>query len=76
MKVDIIRKDGVLRHLQLFSGEVIWNGKKHVQTLSVDITEQTDIEKALINSEQNLRNALDNLPMGIRIADKDDNSLY
>ena len=76
VKVDIIRKDGVLRHLQLFSGEVIWNGKKHIQTLSVDITEQTNIEKALINSEQNLHNALDNLPMGIRIADKDDNSLY
>ena len=76
VRVDIIRKDGVLRHLLLFSGEVMWNGKKHIQTLSVDITEQTNIEKALINSEQNLHNALDNLPMGIRIADKNDNSLY
>ena len=76
VKVDIIRKDGVLRHLQLYSGEVMWNGKKHIQTLSVDITEQTNIEKALTKSEQNLHNALDNLPMGIRIADKNDNSLY
>ena len=76
VKVDIIRKDGVLRHLQLFSGEVMWNDKKHIQTLSVDITEQTHVERALIKSEQNLHNALDNLPMGIRIADKDDNSLY
>jgi len=76
VRVDIIRKDGVLRHLQLFSGEVMWNNKKHIQTLSVDITEQTRVEMALIKSEQNLHNALDNLPMGIRIADKDDNSLY
>jgi PAS domain S-box-containing protein len=76
VRVDIIRKDGVLRHLLLFSGEVIWNNKKHIQTLSVDITEQTHVERALIKSEQNLHNALDNLPMGIRIADKDDNSLY
>ena len=76
VKVDIIRKDGVLRHLQLYSGEVMWNNKKHIQTLSVDITEQTHVETSLIKSEQNLHNALDNLPMGIRIADKNDNSLY
>jgi PAS domain S-box-containing protein len=76
VEVDIIRKDGALRHLQLFTGELYWNGKKQFQTLYIDITGQKSIEMALVNSEQNLHNALDNLPMGIRIRDKDDNSLY
>jgi PAS domain S-box-containing protein len=76
VEVDIIRKDGALRHLQLFTGELYWNGKKQFQTLYIDITGQKSIEMALINSEKNLHNALDNLPMGIRIRDKDDNSLY
>jgi len=47
VRVDIIRKDGVLRHLLLFSGEVIWNNKKHIQTLSVDITEQNTCRKGV-----------------------------
>ena len=76
VEVEIIRKDGMLRHLQLFTGELFWNGKKQFQTLYADITAQRNTEMALIKSEQNFRNSLDSSFMGIYIVDTDWHILY
>ena len=67
LELDIIRKGGTIRHLQLSSKEVLWDGKQHHQLLYNDITERMQAEEELKASEQNLRNFLDNSMMGIRI---------
>ena len=76
LEFDIIRKDGVIRHIQISSKEVLWNGKPQYQILYNDITERVRAEEALKASEQNFRNSLDNSPMGIRISDLDRHTLY
>ena len=73
---DIIRKDGAVRHLQLSSRQIIWNGKQKYQILYNDITDRVEAEKALKLSEHNFRNSLDKSFIGIRISDKQDNNLY
>jgi PAS domain S-box-containing protein len=75
-EIDIIRKDGAVRHLQLFRQEVLWNGKKEWQILYNDITERTRAEAALKISEQNFRNSLDRSAMGIRIMGDGEETLY
>ncbi len=76
IEVDIIRKDGTIRHLQISRRDIFWNGKQESQILYNDITERKQIEKALKASEQNFRNSIDNSLMGIRITDRDDHTLY
>ena len=67
LEFDIIRKDGAIRHLQLSTGELGWDGKQQHQLLYNDITERVQTEEDLKASEQNLRNFLDNSVIGIRI---------
>ena len=76
LEVDIIRKDGTIRCLQVFGKSLLWNGKMQTQTFYNDITERKQAAEALSTIEQNLRNSLDNLPMGFRITDVDNNTLY
>jgi two-component system, NtrC family, sensor kinase len=55
VEVDIIRRDGTIRHLQVFRREVFWDGKRQYQTLYNDITEQKTIETSLRESEEKYR---------------------
>ena len=71
VEVDIIRKDGTIRHLQLSTSELVWNGKQQFQTIYSDITDRKQAEEALHESEQNFRNSLEGSLVGIYIADKD-----
>ena len=75
-EVDIIRKDGVKRQLQVFRRQVLWDGQAYDQVLYNDITERKLAEEALKLSEQNFRNSIDSSPMGIRITDIEDRTLY
>jgi PAS domain S-box-containing protein len=75
-EVDIIRKDGGIRHLQVFRREVFWDGKKRYQALYHDITKRKQAEEALKLSEQNYRNSIDNSSIGIRIFDKNNHTMY
>ena len=45
LEFDIICKNGAIRHLQLSSKEMIWNGKQQFQLLYLDITERKQAEK-------------------------------
>jgi PAS domain S-box-containing protein len=76
VEVDIIRKDGGIRHLQLSTRELIWNGKQQFQTIYNDVTERKKAEDALKQSEQNFRNSMENSSIGIRISDRDGISLF
>jgi PAS domain S-box-containing protein len=61
---------------QLFSKNVIWNGKPQHQFIYNDITERKKAEQALKVSEMNFRNSLDSSLIGIRISDKEDQTSY
>ena len=74
--IEIVRKVGTTRHLDVSMREVFWDGKQQYQTLFNDITERKEIEKALKASEQNFRNSMDNTLVGIRISDLDNHTLY
>ena len=76
LDVDILRKDGAIRHLHMVSSAIIWNGKQQQQFLFNDITERVEAGKALKLSEQNFRKSLDNSPMGVRVVDAGWKTLY
>ena len=76
IEVDIIRKDGAMRNLEISMREVFWDGKEQNQTLYHDITERKQVEYALKLSEQNFRNSMDNSIIGIRISDQNDHTSY
>ena len=49
-EISIVRKDGEVRHLQVFRKEILWNGERQFQTIYQDIT-------ARKLSEDNLRSS-------------------
>ncbi len=76
VEVDIVRKDGTIRHLQVFNEDVIWNGKQELQIYYQDITELKQAEQTCQLSEQNFRNSMDMSAIGIRISDNNDHTSY
>jgi PAS domain S-box-containing protein len=52
VEIQIIRKDGGIRYLQLSTKEVVWNGEQQFQNIYSDITERKWAEKALRASEE------------------------
>jgi PAS domain S-box-containing protein len=54
-EISIVRKDGEVRHLQVFRAEVIWNGQRQYQALYQDITKLKRAQEALRESEERYR---------------------
>jgi PAS domain S-box-containing protein len=46
--VDIIRKDGGVRHLRVFRKEILWDDERQYQVIYQDITEHKRAEEALV----------------------------
>jgi two-component system NtrC family sensor kinase len=72
----IIRKDGAVRWLEVYSNRIEYDGKPAIQVVIIDITEQKQAEESLRLSEQNFRDSIEKSPLGIRIVTADGNTLY
>ncbi|OFY60489.1 MAG: hypothetical protein A2Y71_05385 [Bacteroidetes bacterium RBG_13_42_15] len=68
-EISIVRKDGEVRHLQVFRKEVLWDGVRQFQLICNDITERKRIEKMLQKSESKYRNLIEQAPDIIFVVD-------
>jgi PAS domain S-box-containing protein len=75
-EISIVKKDGEIRHLQVFRKEVIWNGTKQFQIIYQDITERKLAEEALLKSEEKYRNILENIEEGYYEVDLAGNTTF
>jgi len=66
-EVSIVRKDGTIRHLEVFRKQVLWNGQMQFQALYNDITERKQAEKNLRESEKRYRVVVENANEAILI---------
>ena len=44
-EISIVRKNGEVRHLQVFRKEILWNGERQFQTIYQDVTERKRAEE-------------------------------
>ncbi|MCX5804317.1 MAG: PAS domain S-box protein, partial [Proteobacteria bacterium] len=51
-EVSIVRKNGEVRHLQVFRKEILWNGERQFQTIYQDITERLSAEQVGKRAEE------------------------
>src|SRR5208283_1871796 len=70
LEIDIIRNDGAVRHLQLSSMKVLWNGKEQRQTMYNDVTERRQAENRLEEAAREWRTTFDSITDLISIHDK------
>jgi PAS domain S-box-containing protein len=57
-EIDIVRKDGAVRNLQVWRKKILWNGKEHYQVIYRDITERKQSEQKLVGTLESLRKAV------------------
>jgi PAS domain S-box-containing protein len=68
-EISILRKNGEVRHLQVFRKEVLWDGERQFQTIYQDITERKRAEEALRQSEERYRTVGETIPYGVWVTD-------
>jgi len=57
-EISIVRKNGEIRHLNVFRKEIFWNGKKQSQVIYQDITERKQAEEKLKETLDSLRRSI------------------
>jgi PAS domain S-box-containing protein len=60
-EINIVRKNGEIRHLQVLRKDVLWNGIKKFQVIYLDITDRKRAEEALRESEEKYRTILEEM---------------
>ena len=69
-EISITRKNGEIRHLQVWRKEIIWDGVNQFQVICNDITERKHTEAALKESEARFRSLFENSLIGISAASR------
>jgi len=72
----IVRKDGTVRWLEMFSSRINYRGKPAIQAAIVDITEHKRAEEKLQESEKKYRTLIETAQEGIGILDPDENITF
>jgi PAS domain S-box-containing protein len=75
-EMELITKGGKKIPVESKLISIVYKGNPAGMAIIRDITEEKIAEEALKKSEESFRNTLDNSPMGIRISDKQDDTLY
>ena len=70
LEIDIARKDGAIRHLELLSKIVLWNGEQHYQFIYNDITDRVEAEKAVKASQETYSTLIEQSADGIIMLNK------
>jgi PAS domain S-box-containing protein len=65
IEIDVVRKDGSIRHLQIFLKSVLWDGKQQYQTLYNDITERKEATDQLAGLNEELKSFNSQLEMKV-----------
>jgi PAS domain S-box-containing protein len=60
-EISIVRKDGAIRHLQVFRKDVLWDGERQFQVIYQDITEHKRADKEVVETLQQLQETRDML---------------
>jgi diguanylate cyclase (GGDEF)-like protein/PAS domain S-box-containing protein len=63
-EISIVRKNGEVRHLQVFRKEILWNGVKQAQIIYQDITKHRRVEETLRQREEKYRTILEDIQEG------------
>jgi len=56
-EISIVRKNGEVRHLQVFRREIVWNGQRQFQVLYNDITVRRRLEQERLDLERRMQQA-------------------
>jgi PAS domain S-box-containing protein len=57
-EINVVRKNGEIRHLHVLRKAIFWNGKKQFQIIYQDITERRQAEEKLRATLENLRQSI------------------
>jgi len=68
-EISIVRKNGEIRHLQVFRKELLWDGERQFQVIYQDITERKRAEEELSRMNAFLNSILENIPNMIFLKD-------
>jgi len=68
-EISIVRKNGEIRHLQVFRKEALWNGERQFQAIYLDITERKRAEEALQEGKEFVENLIASMQDGVSVLD-------
>jgi PAS domain S-box-containing protein len=70
-EISIVRKNGKIRHLQVFRKDVLWNDVRQFLVICNDITEQKRLEEIMKKEQQEIKLIIDSSPIIIFYKDKE-----